>query len=75
MFSLWDRNQYWYMVYNGIIQHNNQTTSYLSKTELNWSSVNVDAPYTWCRVCTSVCTCNKMESDERTEKSGVKRDE
>ena len=61
--SLWDRNQYWYMVYGGmIIQHNSQTTSYLStETEENWSSVDVDAAYTWCRVCTGVCTCNKME--------------
>ena len=43
--SQWDRNQHWYMVYGGmIIQHNNQTT-YLSNTEANWSSVDVDAPF------------------------------
>ena len=62
--SLWDRNQYWYMVYGGmIIQHNDQTTSYLSSTEPNWSSVDVDAPYTWCKECSGVCTC-KMENGE-----------
>ena len=62
--SLWDRNQYWYMVYGGmIIQHNDQTTSYLSSTEPNWSSVDVDAPYTWCKECSGVCTCN-MENGE-----------
>ena len=47
------------MVYGGmIIQQNDQTTSYLSISEPNWSSVDIDAPYTWCRVCTGVCTCN-----------------
>ena len=56
--SVWDRNQYWYMVHDGmIIQHNDQTRSYLDNTEPNWSSVNVDAPYTWCLECRGVCTC------------------
>jgi hypothetical protein len=55
---LWDRNQYWYMVYGGmIVQHNDQTRSCLDNTESNWSSVDVDAPYTWCLKCKGVCTC------------------
>ena len=66
--ALWDRNQYWYMVYGGmIIQQNDQTTSYLSSTEPNWSSVDIDAPYTWCRVCTGVCKCNFQESGASDE--------
>ena len=51
------------MVYGGmIIQHNDQT-SYLSSTEPNWSSVDVDAPYTWCKEYSGVCMC-KMENGE-----------
>jgi hypothetical protein len=72
--SLWDRNQYWYMVYGGMtIQHNDQTKSYLTRTEPNWSLVDIDAPYTWCRVCTGVCM-HDMESDGSTKNSGSHRD-
>ena len=42
-------------------------TSYLSSTEPNWSSVDIDAPYTWCRVCTGVCKCNIQESGASDE--------
>ena len=50
-----------------ICKHDEQTTSYLSNTEENWSLVDVDAPYTWywecIGVCVRACMCD-MESDE-----------
>jgi hypothetical protein len=55
-----------------IVQHSDETKSYVSGAEPNWSSIDVDAPYTWCRVCTGVCTCD-ME-DGGTTNSGPKRD-
>ena len=59
-----------------IIQQNDQTSSYLSSTEPNQSTIDIDAPYTWCRVCTGVCTCDnlKIKSDEHTTKSSINRD-
>ncbi len=72
--SLWDRNQYWYMVYGGmIIQHNDQTRSYLDNTESNWSSVDVDAPYTWCLKCKGVCICTmyNMEIDTTSSSTSI----
>ena len=45
----------------------------MSRTETNWSSVDVDAPYTWCWECSGVCTC-EMESDKSYTKSADNRD-
>ena len=56
-----------------ICKHDDQTTSYLSSTEPNWSSVDVDAPYTWCWECKGVCTCN-MENDEGSTNCAGNRD-
>ena len=47
------------MEVNGICEHNDQT-SYLSSTEPNWSSADVDAHYTWCWECSGVCTCTMV---------------
>ena len=63
LWSLWNSSQDWYMEVDGpICSHDDRTTSYLSSTEPNWSSVDLDAPYTWCWECKGVCTC-KVESD------------
>ena len=71
--SLWRWNQDWYVEIDGMIcEHNNETASYLSSTEANWSSVDVDAPYTWCWECSGVCTCT-METDSAN--SEVNRDD
>ena len=46
-----------------ICGHDDKTESYLSSSEPNWSSVNVDAPYCWCWVCSGVCTCSVEGND------------
>ena len=70
---LWRYSQDWYLSeYNDapIYEHDNETKSYLSNTEPNWSSVDVDAPYTWCWECNGVCTCI-MEVDSAINKDGA----
>ena len=54
-----------------ICEHNDQTTSYLGSTEPNWSSVDVDVPYTWCWECSGVCTCiMEINVHSDTDKDG-----
>ena len=68
--SLWRWNQDWYVECDGMIsEHDDQTGSYLSSTEANWSSVDLDAPYTWCWECNGVCSCT-MEIDSDVDESG-----
>ena len=62
--SLWRWNQDWYEEHNGPICGHDE--SYLSNSEPNWSSVDVDAPYCWCWVCSGVCTCS-VEGDEYSD--------
>ena len=74
VWRLWNSSQDWYMEIDGpICRHDERTTLYLSSAEENWSSVDVDAPYTWCWDCTGVCMCD-MESDESGTNSAGNRD-
>jgi hypothetical protein len=58
------------MEIDGPICSQDEQTTYLSGAEPNWSSVDVDAPYTWCWKCEGVCTC-EMESDDEFEDGGT----
>ena len=72
LYSLWRYSQDWYRSEDNdapIYEHDDETKSYLSSTEANWSSVDVDAPYTWCWECSGVCTCT-MEADSDIDKDG-----
>ena len=64
LYSLWRWNQDWYVadLDGPISEHDDKTKSYLSRSEENWSTVDVDSPYTWCWECNGVCTCT-METD------------
>ena len=70
LYRLWQDSRDWYLSeYNDaqIYVQDDETKSYLSSTEANWSSVDVDAPYTWCWECSGVCTCT-MEVDSDVDK-------
>ena len=50
LWSLWNSSQDWYMEVDGPICGHDERTSYVISNKQNWSSVGVDAPYTWCCV-------------------------
>ena len=65
---LWECNQDWYLEVNGMkCEHNDKTVSYLSGTEANWSSADVDAPYTWCWERDSICSCIMEIENENSD--------
>ena len=69
--SLWCWIQDWYLEYDGMICEDDEQL-YVSSTEANGTSADVDAPYSWCWEYRGVYTCN-MESesvDSDSDKDG-----
>ena len=62
--SLWRGNQDWFDE-RMICEYHEDSSPYLKGSEANWSCVDVDAPYTWCRECYGVCSCSmEINCDE-----------
>ena len=67
--SLWNSNQEWveYMI------HHNKYVGYgyWESTNPNWSTVDIDAPYTWCITCYTQGVCKCSDEEEVTEISDM----